>query len=139
MGLTCTIGSLLILSLLVAVGGDAILQDWSYGHGLYVAWRVIQWPFAFALLQLGFALTYNVAPDLKNRKWRWVTPGAIFGTFLLLAISAGVRIYLHLFGSFTATYGSLGAVIILLLCFYLSGVAVLAGGALNAVLENAGS
>jgi membrane protein len=89
-------------------------------------------------LLLGFALTYNLAPDLKKRKWRWVTPGAIFGTFLLLAISAGVRIYLHLFGSFTATYGSLGAVIILLLCFYLAGVAVLAGGALNAVLENAG-
>jgi len=135
-GLTCTIGVLLILALLVAVGGDAILRDWSRGHGFYVAWRAVQWAFAFALLLLGFALTYNLAPNLKHRKWRWVTPGAILGTFLLLAISAGVRVYLHFFGSFTATYGSLGAVIILLLCFYLSGVAVLAGGALNAVLES---
>lgn len=134
-GLTCAIGLLLILALLIAVIGDEIFAELPGGHIFSVAWRAAQWPLAFAMLLFAFALTYNLAPDLKNRKWRWITPGAIFGTSLLLSVSAGVRIYAHFVGNYTATYGSLGAVIILLLCFYLSGVAVLSGGALNGVLE----
>lgn len=136
-GLTCMIGLLLIVSLLGSVAGDAVLENWIRWYWLYSAWRVIQWPVAFALLLFAFALLYKLAPNLKNRPWRWITPGAILGTALLLLISVGVRTYLHFFGNFTATYGSLGAVIILLLCFYLSGVAVLSGGVLNAVLEGA--
>jgi membrane protein len=134
-GLTCSVALLLILSLLMAVIGDEILAELPEAHIFFLAWRAAQWPLSFALLLFAFALTYNLAPDLKDRKWQWITPGAIFGTSLLLAVSGGVRVYAHFVSNYTATYGSLGAVIILLLCFYLSGVAVLSGGVLNGVLE----
>ena len=84
---------------------------------------------------MAFAMVYYFAPNLKHRRWKWVTPGAIAGILLLLAISIGLRIYIHYSGNYTATYGSLGAVIVLLLCSYLGGAAVLLGGALNGVLE----
>jgi membrane protein len=82
------------------------------------------------------AIVYYFAPNLKDSRWHWITPGAIVGVLLLLGISIGLRIYIHFSGNYTATYGSLGAVIVLLLCFYLGGAAVLLGGALNAVLES---
>ena len=87
------------------------------------------------MLLLAFALTYYFAPNLSDRQWHWVTPGALLGILLLLAMSLGLRIYLHYLGTYTVTYGSLGGVIILLLSFYLGGLAVLSGGALNGVLK----
>jgi membrane protein len=98
-------------------------------------WRIIKWPLAVVLLFVVFALIYNLAPDLRGRRWHWITPGSVLGISVLLLVSVGVRVYLRYFGNYTATYGSLGAVIILLLCFYLIGIALLSGGALNAVLE----
>jgi membrane protein len=89
----------------------------------------------FAVLLLAFALTYYFAPNLEKREWHWITPGAVTGILLLIAISRGLRIYLYYFPTYNSTYGSLGAVIVLLLFFYLSGVAVLSGAALNAVVQ----
>jgi membrane protein len=65
-----------------------------------------------------------------------ITPGTLAGIFLLIAVSIGSRIYLRYSSSYGAAYGSLGAVIVLLLWFYLSGIALLAGGVLNAVLQD---
>ncbi len=85
---------------------------------------------------LAFALIYYFAPDLREQKWTWVTPGAVLGVLLWLLASFGFRTYLYFFDSYSATYGSLGAVIILMLWLYLTGVAVLVGGELNAELEH---
>jgi membrane protein len=78
---------------------------------------------------------YYFAPNLQKREWHWITPGAVMGILLLIAISHGLRAYLYYFPTYTTGYGSLGAVIVLLLFFYLSGVAVLSGAALNAVVQ----
>jgi membrane protein len=84
-----------------------------------------------------FALIYYWAPDLKKRQWRWLTPGAAIGIIGWVLASFGLRAYLHFFNSYTATYGSLGAVIILLTWFYLSGLMLLLGGAVNSEIEAA--
>jgi len=73
----------------------------------------------------------------KEQKWHWITPGAICGVTLWLAVSFALKIYLHFFDRFSATYGSLGAVIILLLWFYVSGASLLFGAEIKPVIEDA--
>jgi membrane protein len=133
-GLTFGMALLLIISTIIVIIGQNIARALSLPHAAALAWQITKWPLATALLLLGFAITYHFAPDLKHRKWHWISPGAILGAVVLMLVSLGLRIYLHYSGTFSATYGSLGGVIVLLLCFYLGGVAVLSGGALNGVM-----
>jgi membrane protein len=99
-----------------------------------MAWKIAIWPFAAALMLLGFALTYYFAPDVKDRKWSWITPGAVLGLIILALAWVGFRVYLP-FSNVSTAYGSLGGVIVLLLSFYLCGIAVLSGGVLNCALQ----
>ncbi len=82
-----------------------------------------------------FALLYNFLPKHKNFKWVWVSPGAIISIVLWLVVSYGFRLYLGYFDSYDKTYGSLGAMIILMLWLYLTALVILIGGTINAVLE----
>jgi membrane protein len=82
-----------------------------------------------------FGLIYYLAPDVKNRRWHWVSPGAVIAVALWLIVSFGFRTYLGYFNSYNATYGSLGAVIILMLWFYFTGAAILIGGEVNSEIE----
>ena len=134
-GLTVGIALLLVISVVLVVFGNTILNVLSPGNILAVIWKIAQWPLALALILLAFAITYYFAPNLRDRQWHWVTPGAIGGVVLWLGVSVGLRIYLHFFGTYSVGYGSLGAVIVLLLWFYLSGIAVLSGAVVNGVLE----
>lgn len=135
-GLTVGIALLLVISVVIVVFGDTIVNALSTANTLAITWKVAQWPLALALILLAFAITYYFAPNLPNRQWHWVTPGAIAGVILWLVVSIGLRIYLHFFGTYSVGYGSLGAVIILLLWFYLSGITVLSGAVINGVLES---
>lgn len=90
-----------------------------------------------ALLMLLFAVIYYFGPDLKNKTWRWLTPGAAMGISGWLLASIGLRIYLHYFNTYSLTYGSLGAVIVLLTWFYLSGLMLLLGAEVNSEIEAA--
>jgi membrane protein len=92
---------------------------------------------AAALLMLVFATIYYFAPDLKAKRWRWVTPGGAIGIAGWLLASVGLRIYLHFFNSFSVTYGSLGAVIILLTWFYITGLTLLIGAEINSEIQAA--
>jgi membrane protein len=96
------------------------------------AWRILQWPVVLALMFAAFSLVYYFAPNVESRQWHWISPGAVAGLALWLAASFGLRLYLVYFSSFNATYGSLGAVVILLLWFYLAGASLLVGGVINA-------
>ncbi len=86
-------------------------------------------------LILSFALLYNFAPNHEPRKWLWITPGAITAIILWIVLSLGFRIYLHYFDSYSKTYGSLGAIIVLLLWLYLTAMVILIGGIVNSVGE----
>ncbi len=88
-----------------------------------------------AMLVLLFALIYYYAPDIPNKKWRWLTPGATIGIVCWFLASLLLRLYLHYFNSYSVTYGSLGAVIILLTWFYVTGLMLLLGAEINSEIE----
>lgn len=134
-GLTCGIGLLIMASVVILVFGETITAEDTSNPFAAIAWSLTRWLLALAAALLALAAMYFFGPNLRNPKWRWITPGAIAAVFLLMLGSGGSKAYIHYFGTYNLTYGSLGAVIVLLLVFYLSGVAVLLGGVLNAVLE----
>ena len=134
--------SVLIIGALVLVVAGGRIAEWlaaSYGFGpvFPTAWKIIQWPVILACMMLAFALIYYFAPDFREQAWQWLTPGAAVGVALWLLVSIAFRVYLHFFDSYSATYGSLGAVIILMLWLYFTGAAVLIGGEVNSEIENA--
>jgi len=90
-----------------------------------------------AFLMLLFSTIYYFAPDLKNKRWQWLTPGAAIGILGWLIASIGLRVYLHYFNTFSLTYGSLGAVIILLTWFYITGLMLLFGAEINSEIAAA--
>jgi membrane protein len=113
------------------------------GHYIGIApvvkwmWEFVQWPVAFLFLSFTFALIYHYAPNVQQRRWEWLTPGSLVGMTAWVLASVALRVYLHYFHSFSATYGSLGAVIILLIWFYVTGMMLLLGAEINAVIKNA--
>jgi membrane protein len=134
--------SVLIISALILVVAGGWIADWlaaSFGLGSMfpIAWKIIQWPIVLFCIILAFALIYYFAPDIHEQKWHWLTPGAAIGVALWLLVSIVFRVYLNFFNSYSATYGSLGAVIILMLWLYFTGAAVLIGGEINSEIEHA--
>ena len=90
-----------------------------------------------ALNLLLFAVIYYFAPNVKNKKWRWLTPGAALGILGWILSSLALRVYLFYFNNYSITYGSLGAVIVLLTWFYITGLMLLTGAEINSEIEAA--
>ena len=134
--LTAILASLLAADLLAHAASLHILHH-AISDPIVVVIRIVGWIVAVALLALLFAIIYYWAPDVKQRKWRWLTPGGAIGIVGWVLASVGLRVYLHFFNTYSATYGSLGAVIILLVWFYLSGLMLLLGGEVNSEIEAA--
>jgi membrane protein len=135
-GLTVAASLLILAAIAMIVAGGPTAEAFTGGI-VSLLLKVIAWPIATGLVLLGFALIYFFAPDIKEQKWHWVTPGSVAALILWLLVSFALKIYLHFFDRYSLTYGSLGAVAILLLWFYLSGLAVLFGGEINTVIEHA--
>jgi membrane protein len=100
------------------------------------SWKILQWPFVFALVAAAFAIIYYFAPDAEQG-WVWLLPGSIFATTLWLLASLGFKYYVVNLSNYTETYGAIGGVMILLLWFYISGVVILVGAEMNAEIEHA--
>ena len=90
-----------------------------------------------AFVITAFAVIYYFAPNVQEQRWYWITPGSLVGVAMWILASGVLRIYLHFGNSYSKTYGSLGAVIILMLWFYVTGLAFLIGGQINATIEHA--
>ena len=118
--------------------GDAIARRADLGHAFDVLWGALRWPIAFAGILSFFSIVYYVAPNRTTRSWRWVTPGAVVGSLLWLAISALFSLFTSFSSSYDRTYGALAGAIILLLWLNYSAVALLFGAELNAELERKG-
>lgn len=97
--------------------------------------QVITGLIVFGLWMLIFSTIYYYAPDLKKKTWHWLTPGAAFGIITWMLASLGFRAYLHFFNTYSVTYGSLGAVVILLMWFYITGLTLLTGAELNSEIQ----
>jgi membrane protein len=143
------IGLTILLILMVTLGlGSMLAGDYFaqlIGHEVrdailrvagIAAVRLVSWALAGALLALTFAVIYYWAPDC-NMKWHWITPGAMIGIVGWMLSSLGFRLYLHYFNTYSVTYGSLGAVVILLMWFYITGLMLLLGAEVNSQIEAA--
>jgi membrane protein len=141
---TMLLSVIVTMNLAVLLGGDfsaryALHHIWHRWLAITTAVTLhgISWIAASAILMLLFATIYYYAPDLKAKRWSWLTPGAALGIFGWLVTSIGLRVYLHYFNSFSITYGSLGAVIILLIWFYITGLMLLIGAEINSEIAAA--
>ena len=132
--LTIAIGILILLALAFVVYGSEFLDAVTPIDSQYLL-QPLEWIVTLVLVLFAFALIYNFAPNHQPLQWKWITPGAIVGVILWVAASGGFKLYLNYFNTYAATYGSLGAVIILLLWLYLSALVILIGGAINAILD----
>ncbi|MEM7508433.1 MAG: YihY/virulence factor BrkB family protein [Pseudomonadota bacterium] len=97
---------------------------------------LIRWPLAAFAVLLGIGLIYRQGPSRRTPRTPWVTPGALIALFLWLIASAGFSFYVGNFSNYNETYGALGAVIGLLMWFFLSAFIILLGAAFNAELEH---
>jgi membrane protein len=140
LGLTVALAAFIVVSFaLVLVGptaAESLAARADLGAAFTWTWKILQWPVIFLLVTLAVALIYYYAPDAVQ-EWVWITPGSIFATTLWLVISLGFKFYVAHFTSYNATYGAIGGVIVLMLWFYLSALAVLIGAELNAEIEHA--
>ena len=139
-GLTIAIAVFVVSSLTLVVAGPTltryIASTLGLGSGSEWAWAIVRWPAAFVLVSTAIGLVYYFAPD-ADQDWVWVTPGAVAATALWLAGSLAFNAYVARFTNYNATYGAVGGVIVLLLWFYLTGLAILVGAEMNAEIEHA--
>lgn len=99
-------------------------------------WNMLRWLVILALLIVALAPVYAWAPDVAHA-WRWITPGAVFAILAMLLTSLGFSYYVTNVGSYDATYGSIGAVMVLLTWMYLTGLFLFVGGEINAAIAHA--
>jgi membrane protein len=131
---------LLVLSslVLVFVGGrfaEDLLGFLGLGHTVAAVWNVARWPGAFAAATLAFAYTYYVIPDVKQRAFRWLTPGALLGVGLWLLASYAFSAYVSNVSDVGAIYGTFAGAILLVGWLWLTNVAMLFGAEVNAEIE----
>ncbi|MGH7783572.1 MAG: YihY/virulence factor BrkB family protein [Candidatus Binatia bacterium] len=95
----------------------------------------IQWISIIVVLLVACEIIFNLVPNFKRLRWNWITAGSIVSIVLWIIFTSLFRLYLQYFNTYNRTYGSLGAVIILMLWLYLAALAAMIGGAINAVLH----
>jgi membrane protein len=127
------VGVLLMLALVVAL--PSLLDSIDVGDVGKIVIGLARWVLLAALLLFGLGVIFRYGPQRRRPRWRWVTPGALVAVVVGLAASIGFSIYVSLMGTYNKTYGSLGAIIVLLLWLYFMAYAVLFGAAMNAELE----
>ena len=111
--------------------GDAI----GLGDTAVTVWNIAKWPVIVVIVMGMFAVLYYVAPNVRQPRLRWITPGGVVAVLAWLVVSVGFGIYVANFGSYDKTYGSLGGVIVFLVWLWLSNLALLFGAEFDAELE----
>jgi membrane protein len=96
------------------------------------AWWTAQWPILLGTLLFAFAVVLYLGPDVDQRTWKLVTPGAVVAVVVWLAASGGFAFYVARFGSYEKTWGSLAAVVVTLVWLWLTSAALLFGAEINA-------
>src|SRR5215831_1059879 len=106
------------------------------GQLFTIGWMIVQWPLIIVLMLVAVSVIYYFSPNVEQ-EWRWVIPGSLVAVVLWVVVSLAFKLYVENFGNYTVAYGSIGGGIVLLMWFYLSGIALLIGGELNAEIGKA--
>ncbi len=122
---------------LIVLGG--VMEGWlesqfGFGGAILAAFSALRWVIIVFALMLVFAMIYRYAPNVEE-KFKFLTPGAVVGVILLIVASLGFAFYVSTFADYAATYGSLGAIIILMMWLYIAGLAILIGSEINVIIE----
>src|SRR5262249_17295080 len=140
MALTIGVAVLALIALSLVLVGPTVAQRLGqatgWGAPFEWTWLVLQWPLGFLLVTTAIGLIYYLGPD-ADQDWVWISPGAVAATTLWLVISLLFKLYIARFTDYEASYGTVGGVIVVLLWFYVSGIAILAGAEMNAAIEHA--
>jgi membrane protein len=139
-GLTLGVALIVLIALSLVLAGPTLAerlgQTTGWGVPFEWTWLVLQWPLVFGLVALGIGVIYYFGPD-ADQDWVWITPGAIAATLLWLLASLLFKVYVANFTDYEGSYGTVGGVVVVLLWFYVSGIAILTGAELNAEIEHA--
>jgi membrane protein len=128
----------LITFVLIFLGGGLasdVLGSLGLGETAADVWRIARWPAALLSAMLIYAIVYYAAPNVEIRRFRWITPGAVFGVVTWILASGLFFLYVSNFSSYSATYGAFAAAVILLVWLWLTNVVLLFGAELNAVID----
>jgi membrane protein len=131
-------GLVLVSLVMVFVGGrlaEDLLGFIGLGSTVADVWNIGRWPGALLVAMLVFALIYYVTPDVRQRSFRWVTPGAVAGVLLWLVASLGFSAYVSRVPDVGAIYGAFAGAILLVAWLWITNVALLFGAELNAEIE----
>jgi membrane protein len=125
---------LIAVSLVIAV--PALMGKLDLPAAIQAMFTYLRGPLLGIFLVLALAVASRFCPDRDSPKWRWVSWGSVTATLLWLLVSGLFSLYVANFGSYSKTYGSMGAVIILLMWFFLTSYIILLGAELNAEMEH---
>jgi len=129
---------LALVGIAVVVTGplaSAIADPIGLGNTAVTVWNIAKWPVLLVVMMLMLAILYYWTPNVRQPKFRWITPGSVVAVIIWIIASAAFAVYVANFGSYSKTYGSLGGVVIGLIWLWISNIAVLLGQELNAELE----
>src|SRR4051812_3878378 len=142
-GLTIALALAGSLALCVIVFGTQLGRGFSQQRlssvSVFLAIRVLPWAIISALLLFSFALLYRFAPNLRDHRWRWSTPGAWLALCFWAGATMAVRFYFEHVNDYRRSYGPFNSVVMLLLWLYVSNGAILFGGEMNSEIEKAGA
>jgi membrane protein len=136
-----TVAGILVLALVLiglVVSGplaEAVGNAIGLGGVAVTVYSIAKWPLLVAVMMMLFAALYYAAPNVKQPRFRWITPGGIAAVLVWIAASVAFGFYVSNFGSYNATYGTLGGVISFLVWMWITNLAVLFGAELDAELE----
>jgi membrane protein len=136
MVMTLSQAAILIAAVLTIVAWPQIVDFLNLSRSAAILAMVIHQITVFFAVLLSFALALYVAPD-ADQHWEWITPGSLLGTVVLLAFSSLFRIYTQYLGNYSATYGSLAGIILLMSWLWLSSILLLTAAELNKVIKDA--
>jgi membrane protein len=124
----------LALVLVVVTGPIATQVGKAFGIGstAVLIWNIVKWPVLLIVVSLMFSLLYKATPNVKQPKFKWVTPGGVIAVVTWLIASALFAVYVAFSGSYNKTYGSLATVIIFLVWLWITNIAILLGAEFNA-------
>lgn len=138
MALGLTLGAIVFVAfaVFVVVGFPELISRTGLGVGTRRLLNILIWPGLAVSFGGALALLYRIAPDRSAAHWKWVSVGSIFAVLAWVAVTLGFRFYVSSFGSYNETYGSLAAVVVILLWLWLTAVIVLLGAEINAEIEH---
>jgi len=138
MALTLVVPAFALASLTIVLVGPVLGEQLAgalHVSALFVwTWRIVHWPLVFVLVVTQLAFVYTVGPDASQR-WQSLIPGSCFATAIWIGASLGLRWYVASFAAYQKTYGTIGTALVILLWFYVSGLAMLVGAELNSVVN----